>query len=72
MGRPKTGPLPKSVGFCLYPKKKLKAFTAMIFGDPQPYTEKELEYFAKGVVEKPKNEENIAWYLPGRDLQVMT
>lgn len=63
-----TGPLPNSVDFALYPKEEAEAFTAMIFGDPQPYTEKELELFAKGVVEKAKKEENISFGISLGDL----
>lgn len=45
-----TGVLPKSVDFALLPGTALKDFSSLIFGDPQPYTAEEVEYYAKGVV----------------------
>lgn len=45
-----TGPLPKSVDFALIPTTAVEKFTALIFGDPQPYSLEELEYFRKGIV----------------------
>src|SRR5690606_39416015 len=45
-----TGKLPRSVDFALYPREENEAFTALIFGDPQPYTLEEVDYFARGVV----------------------
>jgi len=45
-----TGKLPKSVDFGLLQGKDEGQFTALIFGDPQPYTLEEMEYFKKGIV----------------------
>lgn len=45
-----TGKLPASVDFPLLPAVEPDQFTALIFGDPQPYTQQEVEYFAKGIV----------------------
>lgn len=47
-----TGPLPKSVDFPLYPQKEPKKFQAIMFGDPQPRDQKELDYIAHDVVEE--------------------
>lgn len=47
-----TGPLPKSVNFPLYPQKEPKQFKALMFGDPQPRDEKEIEYIGHDVVEE--------------------
>ena len=45
-----TGPLPASVDFALRPQQESETFTALIFGDPQPYTREEVDYFARGIV----------------------
>src|SRR5690606_7368809 len=45
-----TGKLPRSVDFGLVPKEEDEKFTALIFGDPQPYTLEEVDHFARGVV----------------------
>ena len=45
-----TGKLPRSVDFGLLPREEDSKFTALIFGDPQPYTLEEVDYFARGVV----------------------
>jgi hypothetical protein len=63
-----TGDLPKSVDFALHPKEEKGAFTALVFGDSQPYTAEELEYFRKSVVEEAKNETNMAFGLTLGDL----
>ncbi|WP_316929180.1 metallophosphoesterase N-terminal domain-containing protein [Nitritalea halalkaliphila] len=51
-GSAPTGPLPKSVDFPLLPGAKKTDFTALVFGDPQPYSLEELEYFNRGVVQE--------------------
>ncbi len=47
-----TGPLPKSVDFPLYPQKEPDHFKAVLFGDPQPRNQKEVDYIAHDVVEE--------------------
>src|SRR5690606_8198400 len=42
-----TGKLPRSVDFGLLPREEDSKFTALIFGDPQPYTLEEVDYFAR-------------------------
>ncbi len=49
-----TGDLPKELNFPLYPQKEDKNFDILVFGDPQPYTEKELDYFKRGIVNEVK------------------
>lgn len=63
-----TGPLPKSVDFPLYAANEPSSFTALIFGDSQPYTEKELAFFQKSVVEEAKNEKQAVFGLTLGDL----
>lgn len=47
-----TGPLPKSVDFPLYPQTEPETFKAILFGDPQPRDQKEVDYIAHDVVEE--------------------
>jgi hypothetical protein len=51
-GVPPTGPLPKSVDFPLYPQQEPERFQAILFGDPQPRDQKEVDYIAHDVVEE--------------------
>lgn len=46
-----TKSLPKSVDFPLIPEKENSTFTAFVFGDPQAYTEEELTFFRKAIVD---------------------
>ncbi|MCC5938463.1 MAG: calcineurin-like phosphoesterase C-terminal domain-containing protein [Lunatimonas sp.] len=63
-----TGPLPKSVDFPLYAAEEPTNFTALIFGDSQPYTTQELAFFQKSVVEEAKNEKQAVFGLTLGDL----
>ncbi|MDP7018982.1 MAG: calcineurin-like phosphoesterase family protein [Pirellulaceae bacterium] len=47
-----TGPLPKSIDFPLYPQREPAKFRAILFGDPQPRNQKELDYIAHDVVQE--------------------
>jgi hypothetical protein len=47
-----TGPLPKSVDFALKPQKEDAKFRMILFGDPQPRNQKEVEFIAHDVVEQ--------------------
>lgn len=51
-GSEPTGPLPKSLDFALKKYEDPRDFSFFIFGDPQPYTMKEMEWFDKGIVEE--------------------
>lgn len=54
-----TGKLPKEINFGLTPQSENKDFSILVFGDPQPYNEKELDYFRRGIVEEvKKNKKN--------------
>ena len=46
-----TGPLPESIDFALYPQDEPDQFKAILFGDPQPRDQKEVDYIAHDVVE---------------------
>ncbi|MBC7748988.1 MAG: calcineurin-like phosphoesterase C-terminal domain-containing protein [Methylotenera sp.] len=63
-----TGKLPKSVNFGLIPQQENDAFTALIFGDPQPYTQAEVDFFAKGIVAEVAGIKNVPFGLSLGDL----
>ncbi len=45
-----TGKLPASLDFPLLPAEDESQFSAIVFGDPQPYTKEEVDYFDRGIV----------------------
>ncbi len=47
-----TGPLPAAINFPLYPQQEPEQFRAILFGDPQPRNQKEVDYIAHDVVEE--------------------
>lgn len=63
-----TGDLPRSVDFGLFPGSEKENFTMLVFGDPQPYTREEVEYFYKGIVKELEGVENIDFGLSLGDL----
>jgi len=63
-----TGALPRLVNFALIPAKEEMDFTSLIFGDPQPYTKQEMEFFSKGVVDEVAGIKNIGFGLSLGDL----
>lgn len=63
-----TGPLPKSVDFALIPGDAAKEFTSLVFGDPQPYTMEEIEYYEKDVVAEVAGIRNVKFGLSLGDL----
>ncbi len=50
-GMEPTGPLPASVDFPLYPQEEPDDIRVVVFGDPQPRDEQELDYIVRDVVE---------------------
>ncbi|WP_336516483.1 calcineurin-like phosphoesterase C-terminal domain-containing protein [Pollutibacter soli] len=56
-----TGKLPASIDFGLTRNEEPENFTAFIFGDPQPYTAQELDYFSRGVVDSVSGIKNITF-----------
>src|SRR5690606_25857058 len=63
-----TGKLPGSVDFALYAVEEPQEFTTLVFGDPQPYTSEEMEYFARDVVTEVEGIKNVAFGLSLGDL----
>lgn len=59
-GSAPTGNLPKEINFPLFEQKENKDFSILVFGDPQPYNEKELDYFRRGIVNEVKNNKKSA------------
>ena len=63
-----TGELPKLVNFGLYASQESDDFTALIFGDPQPYNLEEVDYFYRGVVTEVEGIKNVPFGLSLGDL----
>ncbi|NJB87737.1 hypothetical protein GGR26_003523 [Lewinella marina] len=63
-----TGALPATINFPLVPVEESERFTALVFGDPQPYTEEEVDYFARGIVSEVAGIENVRFGLSLGDL----
>lgn len=63
-----TGPLPASVDFALTPYQEEENFTALIFGDPQPYTQEDVENFTKGIIGEVEGIKNVSFGLTLGDL----
>lgn len=63
-----TGELPEALNFPLLPSVEKEEFSALIFGDPQPYTREQVEYFRKGIVSEIEKKENILFGLSLGDL----
>ena len=51
-GVPQTGPLPRSVDFPLTRQRESDRFDVLLFGDPQPYTTKEVDFLAHDIVDE--------------------
>ena len=45
-----TGPLPDEVNFPLYERESITSYWSLIFGDPQPYSIRQIDYLANDVV----------------------
>lgn len=64
-----TGPLPKEVNFPLSEQKENPEFTTLVFGDPQPYNLKDMDYFTRGIINEVKqNKKNAVFGISLGDL----
>lgn len=63
-----TGKLPKSVDFGLYPSLASNQFTALVMGDPQPYTMDDVEAFERGIIDEIAGISGITFGLALGDL----
>lgn len=67
-GIPPTGPLPEELNFGLVANKEPDSFRMLLFGDPQPYTKQEVEYFHRAVASELKNVQNVEFGISMGDL----
>lgn len=58
-----TGPLPASLDFALIPAKEKKDYSALVFGDPQVYSEEQVDFFTRGVIKEVEGIKNVAFGL---------
>lgn len=63
-----TGNLPQYLNFALKKQEEPEIFSSFIFGDSQAYTEQEMEYFRKGIIEEAKTREGISFGITLGDL----
>lgn len=63
-----TGELPKSIDFALSKYDEPENYSSFIFGDSQTYSEEEVEYFIKGIVDEAKNKSGISFGITLGDL----
>lgn len=68
-GTAPTGVLPKELNFALHQQNESKNFDILVFGDPQPYTEKQLDYFKRAIVDEVRsNKKNAVFGISLGDL----
>lgn len=67
-GSAPTGNLPQEINFGLTPKAESEEFTALIFGDPQPYNLEEVDFFDRGIVQEVEGIQKVAFGLSLGDL----
>ncbi|QEH39810.1 calcineurin-like phosphoesterase family protein [Chitinophaga sp. XS-30] len=63
-----TGPLPKEVNFALIRQEEPAQFRALVFGDPQVYSQQDIDWFRKGILEEVKGVKNVAFGMSLGDL----
>lgn len=63
-----TGKLPEWVNFALVPHEEPEEYTALVFGDPQPYTREEVELFSRGVIAELEGIRDVQFGLSLGDL----
>ncbi|WPR73789.1 calcineurin-like phosphoesterase family protein [Algoriphagus sp. NG3] len=67
-GSAPTGALPKEINFAMTATEEADDFTALIFGDPQPYTLEEVDFFDRGIVSEVVGIRDVAFGLSLGDL----
>ncbi|MDR2626921.1 MAG: calcineurin-like phosphoesterase family protein [Dysgonamonadaceae bacterium] len=63
-----TGKLPASADFALYRYDEPEAFTALLFGDTQPYSEQEMDYLERGIIAETRNIRGVSFGITLGDL----
>ena len=53
-----TGEIPRSVDFALYQQDESEDFSIVVFGDPQPYSIQDMDYFTQKIVHDVKAKDN--------------
>lgn len=53
-----TGPLPESIDFPLHAQDEPDTFRVLLFGDPQPYSEEQLGYYAREIIDEVRDAHN--------------
>ncbi|WP_439488812.1 calcineurin-like phosphoesterase C-terminal domain-containing protein [Algoriphagus sp.] len=67
-GSAPTGALPKEINFAMTVTEEPDDFTALIFGDPQPYTLEEVDFFDRGIVSEVVGIQDVEFGLSLGDL----
>src|SRR5690606_37693295 len=67
-GVPPTGALPKSIDFALHSAKGSDDFKVLLFGDPQPYTMDQIEYFDEAIIREVAARKDFAFGISLGDL----
>ncbi|GAB6122608.1 calcineurin-like phosphoesterase C-terminal domain-containing protein [Dysgonomonas termitidis] len=63
-----TGELPESIDFGLIRYNEPEVYSSFIFGDSQTYSEQEVEYFTKGIVNEAKERSGLSFGITLGDL----
>lgn len=63
-----TSELPKSIDFALIKYNEPESYSSFIFGDSQTYSEQEVEYFTKGIIDEAKNKNGLCFGITLGDL----
>ncbi|SKB54540.1 Calcineurin-like phosphoesterase [Parapedobacter luteus] len=63
-----TGPLPKEVNFALVPQEEPSQFRTLVFGDPQVYSQQDIAWFRKGILEEARGVDQVAFGISLGDL----
>ncbi|MGO1596378.1 MAG: calcineurin-like phosphoesterase C-terminal domain-containing protein [Sphingobacterium sp.] len=63
-----TGPLPKSIDFGLQQTEESNQFRALVFGDPQAYTEQEIAFFNRAMVDEVEGIQGVSFGISLGDL----
>ncbi|HEX3006059.1 MAG TPA: calcineurin-like phosphoesterase family protein [Bacteroidales bacterium] len=63
-----SGKIPASVDFPLFADDTPDTFKILVFGDPQPYTEKEVDYFYRGIVSEIEGNKEVKFGITLGDL----
>jgi hypothetical protein len=72
-----TGSLPSSVNFGLVKAEQKQEFDILVFGDPQPYTKQEVDYFDRDIINELERSEGYEFGITlgdivGNDLDLFT